>query len=127
MPLVAGDQVVGTGGVGALQKLIVVGILRDVEHARRVHELRMILYELKKLLAKASADFKFTACHDFPVFRENGWGDVEAGGFRHRKHEHSALEAVRFQCRRDEDICVNNEPERNHRRFGFRARTALIT
>jgi hypothetical protein len=31
MPLVAGHQVVGTGSIGALQKLVVAGVLRDLE------------------------------------------------------------------------------------------------
>jgi hypothetical protein len=37
MPLVAGDQVVGAGGVGAFQELVVVGIPRDLERPHRIH------------------------------------------------------------------------------------------
>lgn len=61
MPLVASDQVIGASSIGAFQELVVVGILRDLKRSRRMHELRMILYELEKLPAKAPADAKFPA------------------------------------------------------------------
>jgi hypothetical protein len=99
MPLVTGDEVIGAGRVGTFQELVVVRILRNLERMCRANQLRTVLYELKKLLPKASADFEFGTREDFPVFRENGWGDIQPGGFRHRKHEHSALESVRLQSR----------------------------
>ncbi len=34
MSLVTGHQVIGTGSVGALQKLVVAGIARDMERMR---------------------------------------------------------------------------------------------
>ena len=30
MPLVAGDQIIGTGGIGALQKHVVIGVIRNL-------------------------------------------------------------------------------------------------
>jgi hypothetical protein len=135
MPLIAGYQVVDAGRVRAFQELVVVGILRNLDCTRGINELRMVLYELEELLPKASSDFEFRAREDFPVFRENGAADVQPGGSGHRKHEHGALESVRFQSRRDEDICVKDEPKRDHwrtdhrctnqPRFGFCARVAL--
>jgi hypothetical protein len=62
MPLVAGDQVVGAGGVGAFHELIVVGILRDLQPKCRSHELRPVPDELEKMLAKASTNLEFPAC-----------------------------------------------------------------
>jgi len=59
MALVAGHQVVGASGIGALQKLIVARVLRDPERARRLDESRMILYELEKLMPETPADFQF--------------------------------------------------------------------
>src|SRR5437899_5179935 len=120
MPLVTSYQIVDAGCVRAFQVLVVVGILRNLKLKRGINDLRMVLYELKELLPKASADFEFRAREDFPVFRENGFGDVQPGGSGHRKHEHGALESVRFQSRRDEDICVDDEPERDHWRTDHR-------
>ena len=114
MPLVAGYQVIYAGRVRAFQELVVVGIPCNLECTRGVNEQGMVLYELEQLLPKASSDFEFRAREDFPVFRDNGFADVQPGGSGHRKHEHGALESVRFQSRRDEDICVNDEAERDH-------------
>src|SRR5258708_8286403 len=114
MPLVAGYQVVNASRVRAFQELVVVGILRNLERTRGVNELRMVSYELEQLLPKASADLEFRARENLPVFRENGFADVQPGRSGQRKHEHGALESVRFQSRRDEDICINNEAERDH-------------
>jgi PAS domain S-box-containing protein len=61
MPLVAGHQVVGTGSIGALQKLVVAGVLRGLERTRWADELRTVLYELEELLPESPADFKFRA------------------------------------------------------------------
>ena len=127
MPLVAGNQVVSAGGVSALQEVVVVRIPGDLEPTHWVHKLRMILYELEKLLAKASSDLEFPARKNFAVFRQNCIGDVEPGGFGQRNHKYCALKSVRFQSRRNDDMCVDDEPERNHRRFGFCARVALMT
>src|ERR1700731_319458 len=59
MPLVASHQVVGTGSIRALQKLVVAGVLRDLERTRWADELRTALYELEELLPGSPADFKF--------------------------------------------------------------------
>src|SRR5258705_8556300 len=107
MALVAGDQVVGTGNVGAFQEFVVGGILCYLKRTRRADELRMVFDELEELLLKAFADLEFRAREDFPVFLENGFGYVKPGRFGHGKNENGALESVRFQGGRHEDICVN--------------------
>jgi hypothetical protein len=86
MPLVAGHQVVGTGGMGALQKLVIAGVLRDWERMRRADKLRMVLHELEELL-RESPDVKFGTSENLLVFRKNGFGDVPLGRFRDRQHE----------------------------------------
>ena len=126
MPLVPCDQVVGAGGVRAFQELVVVGIIRNLNCTRRLNQMRMAPYELEKLLPKASADIEFRTREHFPVFRKNGIGDVEPGRLSRRKHENGALESVRFQSCRHQDIAVNYKPERDHRRFGFCLRAALM-
>src|SRR5713226_1806692 len=127
MSLVAGYQVVGTGSIGTLQKLVVAGVRGDLERMRWADEMRTVLYELEELLPESPADFKFRACEHLAVFRENGFGDVQPGRFRDCKHEDGALESVRFQGSRDEDIGINNKPKRNHPRLSFCARVALMT
>src|ERR1035437_8852627 len=52
MPLVACHQVIGAGGIGALQELVVAGVLRGVQRARRLDNLRMVLDELQELQAE---------------------------------------------------------------------------
>lgn len=74
MPCVAGDQVVGAGGVGAFEEAVVVAIRRNVERTRRVNQLRAVPYELEELLPKAEADFQFRGWGARPV----GKGTTEA-------------------------------------------------
>jgi len=83
MALVAGDQVVGAGGVGTFQEFVVVGILRYLKRTGRGHDLRMVLDELEEVLPKASTDIEFRTRQDFPVFRENGFGVIQPGGLGH--------------------------------------------
>ena len=47
MLLIAGDQVVRTGSVGALQKYVVVGIACDVKCSGRLHEMTAAFDELQ--------------------------------------------------------------------------------
>jgi hypothetical protein len=95
MPLVAGHQVVGACRVGALQKLVVAGVLRDPDRARNADKLSMVLDELEELLSKAPPDSQFRSREYLPVFGENGFGDVQPGRFGDRKEQHGALESVR--------------------------------
>jgi len=43
MSLVAGYQVVGTGSIGTLQKLVVAGVRGDLERMRWADEMRTVL------------------------------------------------------------------------------------
>jgi hypothetical protein len=114
MKLVAGDPVVGAGSFGAFNQLVDAGIFGDIERARWDHALRTVLYELAKLLAKTPADLEFGRREDCAVFRKNRFGDIEAGRFGHRQYEYGALQAVGPQSSRDDDICVNDQSERDH-------------
>jgi len=96
MPLVAGYQIVDASRVRAFQELVVVGILRNMERARGVNELRTVLYHLKELSPKASADLELRARENLPVFRKNGFADEEPGWSGHGEHEHGTLESIWF-------------------------------
>ena len=47
---IAGNEIVGAGSIGALDKDVVVWITRNFKPARRNHEVAAILDELKQLL-----------------------------------------------------------------------------
>src|SRR5258708_5831385 len=87
----------------------------------------MVLDQIEELLPEALADFEFRPRKHFLVFREDGGGNVQPGGLGDRKKEDSTLEPVRFQGSRDDDVGINDEPKRDHPRFGFCARVALTT
>src|SRR5450755_4965791 len=86
----------------------------------------MVLDEIEELLPKSLADFQFGAREHFPVFGNNSGGNVQPGRFGDRKQEDGALESVRFEGRRDDNICVDHQPERDHPRLVFSARAALM-
>jgi len=127
MTLVAGYQIIGAGCVCAFKELIIVGVFCNLKRTRGSNELRMILYELEELLPEAPADLEFRARKHLTVFRENGFADIQPGWFGERKEEHGALESVRFQGCRDQDVGIDDEAQRDHLRLVFWARAALIT
>jgi hypothetical protein len=59
--LIAGDQVVGTGFVGAFQKYVVVRVAAHVQAARRSDDMAVVLDELEQLQAKPLADAQLRA------------------------------------------------------------------
>jgi len=56
MPLVACHQVVGAGGIGAFQKLVVVRVQRHLKRARGSDGVGAVADELQKLLPAAPGD-----------------------------------------------------------------------
>src|SRR5438132_4503509 len=83
--------------------------------------------QLEELLTETPANLQLRARQHLAVFGENGLGNIQRGRLGGRQQKDCPLESVRFQGRRDEDVGVDHEPERNHPRFDFRARAALIT
>src|SRR6266496_15571 len=94
MPLVAGHEIVGTRGLGALQELVVVRVARQLERTGGRDGMAMALDELEQLLAESLADFKFGAGEHLLIFCQNIVRDIEAGGFGDRQQEYSALASV---------------------------------
>lgn len=109
MPRISRHQVVGAGGIGAFQKLVVVRVLRNVKRARGAYNLRMVLDEIEELLTETLADLEFRPRKHLPVFSEDSVGNVEPGGPGDGKQEDGALESVRFQGSRDEDVGIDDE------------------
>jgi hypothetical protein len=90
MPLIAGQQVVGACGIGALQKFVVAGVLGNPERPRRSDDVRMVSYELEVLLPEAAADLQLRASEHFTVLRENRVGNVKPGRFRNGQQKDGA-------------------------------------
>jgi len=61
MALIAGDQVVRTGGVGAFKENVNGGIGGDLKRAGGRDEMGPVSEELKKLLPESFANMKFRA------------------------------------------------------------------
>ena len=61
MALIAGDQVVRAGGVGAFKENVIGGVGRDLNRAGGRHEMGPIFKELEKLLPEPFANMKFRA------------------------------------------------------------------
>jgi hypothetical protein len=56
MALIASDQVIGAGGVGAFEENIIGGVGSDLKRAKRRGEMSAVLEELKKLVAEPFAN-----------------------------------------------------------------------
>jgi hypothetical protein len=73
----------------------------------------------------AFADSEFGASKYGPIFFKNRFGDIQSGWFGHGKPKCGSLKPIWFQGCRNEDIGVNDQPERDHPRFDFCVRAAL--
>src|SRR5437879_13814185 len=88
---IAGDEIVGAGGVSAFEKDVVGGIGRDLERMERNDEARAAGDELKKARAQALADRKFRACKHGAIFGKNWRRDKETGGLGESEKENGWL------------------------------------
>ena len=61
MALIAGDQVVRAGGVGAFDENVIGGVGRDLKRAGGHDEMGPLFEELKKLLPESFANLEFRA------------------------------------------------------------------
>jgi hypothetical protein len=59
MALIAGHEVVGTGGINAFDENVVIGVACDLKPARGTNEVRAFLDEVEELLSEAFADVEF--------------------------------------------------------------------
>ena len=76
MSQVACHQVISTGGIGAFQEFVVIGVLRNSQRGCGMDVVCVVLEELQELKTKAFTDFQFRTRKHFPVFRQNGRRDV---------------------------------------------------
>ena len=71
MPDVAGDEVIGSGSLGALEELVVVRIGSSPYDPSWCNDVALAPDQLEQLLAKPLADFEFRAGQNQLVFRED--------------------------------------------------------
>lgn len=119
-------QVVCPGGVGAFQENIVVRVGRDRETPDGPNQMGVAIDELKEAMPQAFANLEFRTREDSFVFRENQSGYVQPRRPRQRQQENSALQTIRLQGRRNEDVGVQDQPESEHQRRSFLERAALM-
>jgi len=76
MPLIACDQIVRTGSIGALKEHVVVGVACDIQAAGRDDRIAVVFDELQQLLPETLANSQFRTAKDFAVFLEDGSGHI---------------------------------------------------
>jgi hypothetical protein len=106
---IAGDEVVGAGGVGAFEEDVVGGVGGGCDAAGRGDEVCTVAEEVEKLAAEGFADAEFGAREDVAIFGEDRRGDVEACGAGEGQKENGALQAGGFQGGGDDDVGVKDE------------------
>ena len=77
-------------------------------------------------MPQAFANLEFRTREDSFVFRENQSGYVQPRRPRQHQQENSALQTIRLQGRRNEDVGVQDQPESEHQRRSFLERAALM-
>jgi len=61
MALIAGDQVVGAGGIGAFEENVIGGVGGDLKRSRGRDEMGPVFEDLKKLVPEPFANMEFRA------------------------------------------------------------------
>ncbi len=101
MLLVTGDQIIGTRSFGALEEFVIVGIFRHLKLPPWRDRIRVVLDELKELLAEALANPQFGTREDFAIFCQNVIADIQPGRFGSSDQKDRALQPFRFYGSRD--------------------------
>jgi len=108
MALIAGDQVVRAGGVGAFEENVIGGVGRDLKRPGGRNEMGPVFEELKKLLPESFANMEFRARQNGTIFREDRRRQVEAGRLREGQEEYGALQTGRLERARYNDIGIED-------------------
>ncbi len=108
VPPIARDEIVGTSSIGTLDKDVVIRIARHFEAAGRRNHVAVVFNQLKQLETQPPTNGQFGTGQYIPVFLKDWRGDVQASRLCNRQEKCGALEAVGFQCCRDQDISVDH-------------------
>ena len=71
VPLIAGNQVIGTGSVGTFHENVIGWIRGDQGQTRRRNDVGVILNQLDQLLTEAPADLQLGPSQNGRIFRQN--------------------------------------------------------
>lgn len=125
MALIAGNQIIGAGSIGAFEEDVVIGVAGDAQRARRNDEMAAVPDELDELEAQIFSDTELGAGKNLRIFIKNGLRNVQPAWLGGCQGQRSALEAVGFEGGRDEYVGIQHEPERKHQAdFFFPVRRA---
>jgi hypothetical protein len=97
MALIAGDQVVRAGGIGAFEENIIGGVGGNLKRAGRRDEMSPVFEELKKLMPEPFANMEFSTRQNGTIFREDRRRQVEAGRLGKGQEEYRALQTARLE------------------------------
>jgi hypothetical protein len=112
--LVAGDEVVGAGGVCAFEEDVVVRVRGDLQQARWCDDMGAVFEELEQLQLKAAADAEFRTRQHGAVFREDGRREVEARGLSDGEEQDGTLQTVGLEGGGNDDVGIENQAKREH-------------
>jgi len=127
VPDIAGHKVVGAGGFRALQEFIVRRVLGNLHSDIRLNEPPISPDELQELMSLAPWNPEPRPRQNFLIFRKNRPGNVETRGSGYGDVKCRALEAIWSKCSRNNYICIEYKPQRDHPRFFFLALAARIS
>ena len=96
MALIASNQVIDAGGVGAFEENIIGGIGSDLKRGKGRDEMGAVFKESKKLLPEPFANMKLRARYNGTILLEDGCRQIEAGWLRESEEEYCALHTEGF-------------------------------
>ncbi|HLJ76087.1 MAG TPA: hypothetical protein VKT75_01670, partial [Acidobacteriaceae bacterium] len=117
---------IGASSIGAFNKSIVVGVRGDVETPHWADEITPVPDELQELLPETFANRELGPGQNVSVFFQDRSGYVKACRPGDRDDEGGPLKAFGLQCRRDQNVCIDDKAERKHQRFALLARAARM-
>src|ERR1700677_1759023 len=127
MFLISRNQIVRARSIRAFDKYIVVRIRCHFKPARGNNGIAPVLEELHQLEPKTPANPEFRPGKHLPVLLQNWTRNVETGRFSRSQQKDGPLQPCWLQSCRNQYIRVDHQAQRQHHRFFFRARAALMT
>ncbi len=114
MLLIASNQVICAGLIGAFQKHIVIGIVCNCEPPGRRCYMTALLDELHELLPKAAANLKFGTGQHLAILRQDCPRNIPSSRLCSGKQQHRSLQSVWLDGSRHHNVRVDNYTEWEH-------------
>jgi hypothetical protein len=107
--LVAGDQVVGVGGLSAFQEHVVVGILADRQFALGNNHATVFANQIQHFLAFIGRYAQFRTRQNLFVLSQDLLGHEQAGWPRQSENQGCPFQSFGFERTGDDHIGVDDE------------------